>query len=170
MTSRKALLSSLLLTLVQEWGQKEVEAMLASLPESRISTRWPANGETPGSQRNRSNRKLLASEQVMRAQLPESQKIVLREIAMLFDRKQFLPSIPDVREFLIMIDEMPGTMKDRSEAFRRLLEGLTKLPPKQLERLANSALHAGPSQLGSFSDAISTAAKTTPRRSGPSVS
>ncbi len=113
---------------------------------------------------------MLASEQVARAQLPEAQEVVLRELAMRFDSKEFLPSVSDVREFLIMIGERPGAIKDRSEAFKQLLKALSGLPPERLERLANSARHSGPSQLGPLSDAISAAAASLPRHREPTMS
>jgi hypothetical protein len=172
MTSRKALLSNLLRTLVQEWGQREVEAALAQLSDTANSTNAPqlSRGEAKANHRTRSRMKLLASEQVARAQLPHAQEATLRELAVLFDRKQFLPSVSDVREFLIMMGETPGTMKDRSEAFRRVLKVLSELPPERLERLANSGLHSGPSQLGPLSDAISAAARSLPRYREPGAS
>jgi hypothetical protein len=69
-----------------------------------------------------------------------------------------------------MIGERPGAIKDRSDAFRRLLKVLPALPPEQLERLGNSALHSGPSQLGPLSDAIASAAASLPRQREPNAS
>ena len=169
MTGRKALLNGLLSTLVREWGFREVQAALAQLPDTEIRTNTGefANVGLGGTPRPRKKAKLLASEQVARAQLPAAQDAALRELAMHFDRKQFLPSVADVREFLVMMGERPGAMKGRSEAFRLLLEALSNLSPERLERLANSALHSGPSQLGPLSDAISAAAASLPRRREP---
>jgi hypothetical protein len=165
MRNRKALLNSLLRTLVQEWGHEEVGASLAQFSVAAGSTaaHRPASDGPEGTQKTRSATRLLAREQVARAQLPEAQEVALLELAIRFDRKQFLPSVSDVREFLVMIGERPGAMKDRSEAFRQLLKALSALPPERLERLANSALHSGPSQLGPLSDAISAAAASLPR-------
>jgi hypothetical protein len=172
MTSRKSLLKSLLRTLVEEWGHKAVEDALTQDSDSagRTDAHLHASGRPEGIQRRRSATKLLAIEQVARAQFPKTQEVALRELAMRFDRKQFLPTVSDVREFLVMMGEQPGAMKDRAEAFRRLLKALSGLPPERLERLANSALHSGPSQLGPLSDAISAAAVTLPRRREPNAS
>jgi hypothetical protein len=169
MTSRKALLNNLLRTLVQEWGHEEVQAALAQLSCGVGEADAPPLGRsselTP-----KIRTKLLASEQVARARLSDTQAIVLRELAVRFDRKQFLPSISDVREFLVMMGERPGAIKDRSSAFRLLLTALSELPQERLERLANSARHSGPSQLGPLSDAISAAANSLPRHRDPSRS
>jgi hypothetical protein len=172
MKSRKALLNNLLRTLVQEWGHKEVQAALAQLADAVGGTdaHLPEGGRSEGIRRTRNATKLLASEQVARAKLAEAQRAVLEELALRFDRKQFLPSVPDVREFLVMMGERPGAMKDRSEAFRRLLVALSGLPLERLKRLESSALHSGPSQLGPLSDAISAAAASLPRQREPTVS
>jgi hypothetical protein len=110
---------------------------------------------------------LLASEQVARAELPKAKEAALRELAIRFDQKQFLPSVSDVREFLMMMGEQPGAIKDRSKAFGRLLKALSVLPPERLERLASSTLHSGPSQLGPLSDAISAVAGAITRQREP---
>jgi hypothetical protein len=172
MTSRKALLNSLLRPLVQEWGHREVEAALAELSDAAdITDRHRRSSSGPGGvQRTRRPTKLLASEQVERAQLPEAQKVALQELAMRFDRKQFLPSFSDVRDFLIMMGERPGAMKDRSQAFRLLLRALGELPTERLKDLASTAIHSGPSELGPLSDAISAAATSLPRHREPSAS
>ena len=172
MRNRKALLNNLLRALVQEWGQREVEVALAHLSDTADSTdaHQLLRGETRADHGTRRRINLPASEQVARAQLPGAQEAALRELAERFDRKQFLPSVSDVREFLIMMGETPGVMKNRSEAFRRLLKVLSSLPPDRLERLASSGLHSGPSQLGPLSDAISAAAASLPRYREPGAS
>ncbi len=163
MKSRRALLNNLLHTLVQEWGHEEVQSALAHISDSAggIDARPPEGDSSEPAQRTRT--KLLAIEQVARAHLPDAKAVALQELATRFDRKEFLPSVSDVREFLIMMGERPGAIKDRSTAFRFLLNALSGLPPERLERLAKSARHSGPSRLAPLSDAISTAAGTLPR-------
>jgi hypothetical protein len=76
----------------------------------------------------------------------------------------FLPSVADVREFLIMMGTRPIGMKDRTQAFRVLLESLTQLPIARLQQLAQTSLHSGPSELGPISDAITIAGERLPRQ------
>jgi hypothetical protein len=157
MTS-KSVLRNILITLVREWGREEVEATLRRLGDTapELSDYRPV--------KNRS-RKLPAVEQVEKGSFPTSYHSLLIEIASRYDRKEFLPTTADVREFLLMMGQRPGGMKDRSEAFRRLLNVISALPADQLEKLAVTALHSGPSQLGPLSDAISSAAESLePRR------
>jgi hypothetical protein len=88
----------------------------------------------------------------------------LLQLATRYDNKQFLPSVADVREFLIMIGERPTGMKDRQEAFRVLVRTLAQLPIDRLRQLTRTALHAGPAQLGPLSDAIAVAGGRLPRQ------
>jgi hypothetical protein len=166
MAHRDALLIDSLRSLVRQWGHKEVKAALADVCGT---AGWDDASQSPNigderTKRLRSATKLLASEQVARAQLPEVQEVILLKLAVRFDRREFLPSISDVRQFLIMMGETPGAMKDRSEAFRRLLKLLSRLPLERLEQLMSSSLYSGPSQLGPLSDAISTVAASRPCR------
>lgn len=171
MKYRKTLLHNLLDALVQEWGYEEVRFALRLLSDTH--GRPDARSLGPESKKVRRMRrtvKLLASEQVARAKFPEEQEVILRELAIRFDRKQFLPSIADVREFLIMMGEKPTVMRDRSVAFRRLLNVLSGLPAERLTQLVNSSSHSGPSQLGPLSDAISAVGASLPRHRDPAGS
>jgi len=170
MTARKSLLENLLRALVQEWGHDEVQTALGRLGTSSGSDALSGGVEQNGHSKKRRSARLGAVEQVARAHLAEAQAAALLELATRFDRKQFLPSISDVREFLLMMGERPGALKDRSDAFRRLLSALSRLPPERLEKLASSAQHTGPSQLGPLSDAISAAAASLPRYREPNAS
>lgn len=82
----------------------------------------------------------------------------------MYDAKQFLPSVADVREFLIMRGERPPDMKDRKDAFRVLLRTLRALSMTDLRGLASSALHKGPSEAGPISDAIAAAGERLHRQ------
>ena len=163
MKSRKALLNELLQTLVNEWGHEEVAATLACTV--------PVSGDFPsgraGSSKLRSSREKVrpsATDQIRQTTLDGEQRETLLQLAERYDRKQFLPSVADVREFLIMMGERPVGMKDRSEAFRVLLRSLMQLPAERLHQFARTALHSGPSELGPLSDAIAAAGDRLPRQ------
>lgn len=160
MKSRKALLTKLLQTLVDEWGYEDVATALAST-NGALSDRH-AEGST--SQPSKKRVKLSATEQIERAALEGEQKELLLQLAVRYDRKLFLPSVADVREFLIMMGTRPIGMKDRTQAFRVLLESLTQLPIARLQQLAQTSLHSGPSELGPISDAITIAGERLPRQ------
>lgn len=161
MNSRKALLTKLLQTLVDEWGYEDVAATLASIKVA-LSDSLVAERAKP--RRSKKRIRLSATEQIERSALEGEQKEMLLQLAVRYDQKLFLPSVADVREFLIMMGERPTGMKDRTQAFRVLLGSLMQLPVVRLQQLAQTALHSGPSELGPLSDAIAAAGERLPRQ------
>ncbi|MGO8189392.1 hypothetical protein AB9F38_31355 [Rhizobium leguminosarum] len=82
-------------------------------------------------------------------------KALLVDLAMQFDHKTFLPSIADVRAFLEMRGRDAKGLKQRPEAFRRVIKAIIDMPKESLEQMVLTSVHAGgPSQLGPLSDAI----------------
>jgi len=163
MKTHQTLLNRLLQSLVDEWGREEVAAALAN---TTVSSNDPLVGRVTGPKPRppRRGAKLTAVEQIERVEVGQEQKEALLQLATRYDNKQFLPSVADVREFLIMIGERPTGMKDRQEAFRVLVRTLAQLPIERLRQLTRTALHAGPAQLGPLSDAIAVAGGRLPRQ------
>src|SRR5450631_22813 len=163
MKTSETLLDRLLQTLVDEWGQEKVAAALA---RTAVSWNDPLAGRPPIPKPRHSGREARpnAAAQIERAALEGEQKDALLQLAVRYDCKQFLPSVADVREFLIMLGERPIDMKDRKDAFRILLRNMMPLPVERLKQLANTALHSGPSELGLLSDAIAAAGERLPRQ------
>jgi len=166
MKTRGTLLSKLMQTLVDEWGHEKVAAALA---DTAVSSNEQALERAPSQKRRTAPKGVRpsATEQIERAALDGERRDVLLQLAARYDSKQFLPSVADVREFLIMMGERPTDMKDRKDAFRILLRNLLPLPIDRLTQLASTALHSGPSQLGPISDAISAAGERLPRQRQP---
>lgn len=163
MKTRETLLNRLLQTLVDEWGHEKVAAALVRTGASSNN----ASAERPSIPKFRPSgkgAKPSATAQIERAALEGELKDALLQLAVRYDGKQFLPSVADVREFLLMIGERPAAMKDRKDAFRILLRNLVHLPIDRLRQLASTALHSGPSQLGPLSDAIAAASEHLPRQ------
>ena len=161
MTSkRQVFIAKLIRTLVDEWGYDEVQKALTQLSDQdgrdHLAFAWREESQ----QRLTSNREASKSkrptavEQATKLSIPDGQRESLLAIAAKLDRKEFLPSVGDVREFLAMMGEDSEGMKDRSDGFRRLLRSLSLLPSDRLEHLASSSRYSGPAQLGPLSDAI----------------
>jgi hypothetical protein len=162
MRSPKLLLNKLLQALVEEWGKEEVLAAVART--SAISTGAKFVSAHHGAQRiNTSSVRLNAAQQVEQTTAVGNQRELLLTIADRFDRKEFLPSVADVREFIMMTGKQPGSVKDRKDAFRVILSLLLDLPQDRLHQVLRTALTSGPSQLGPISDAISGAAERLTR-------
>lgn len=172
MTSkRQAFRVKLIRTLVEEWGYDEVQKALAQLSDvgsgahiASASGMKAPQQPSPNREASRS-KKPTAVEQVTRLRTPDGERETLLAIAAKFDRKEFLPSVGDIREFLAMMGEDSGSMKDRLDGFRRLLPPLSQLPTDRLKRLASSTRYSGPAQLGPLSDAIKSTGESI-RRSG----
>jgi hypothetical protein len=161
MKGNRALLRKLLQVFVNEWGHKEVTEVLESITHSPIHPTLEGATKTL---RRAARVRLSAIQQTEQAGLEGEKRQVLLRLAERYDSKQFLPNVADVREFLTMMDEKPLLMKDRKDAFRVLLRSLVGLPVERLQRLALSAQHSGPAQLGPLSDAIAAAGERLPRQ------
>ena len=174
MTSRRhAFLVKLIRTLVEEWSYDEVQKVLAELSDVRKGAS-AAGGFREGEPRRVSlnrerarSRRPTAVEQVTRYVGPNADRETLFAIAAKFDRKEFLPRIGDIKEFLAMMGEAVGGMKHRLDGFRQLLPPLAQLPSDKLKHLATSTRHSGPAQLGPLSDAIKSTGEARRRSTMP---
>ncbi|MBB5885558.1 MULTISPECIES: hypothetical protein [unclassified Xanthomonas] len=146
------LLASLLTPLLQEWGRDSVLACIQELETSSSLIKQQqrpnkvAQSQSPG----KPNAVGIAS----RTELPVAKRDALLSLASLFDQKHFLPTAADVRSFLELRTQHSGAIKQRQEAFRKVLTLLASMTNEELERLIGSSTHAGPTQLGPLSDAI----------------
>jgi hypothetical protein len=145
-------LRNLLRVLIQEWGSEEVQrsfTYLSEHPNLFRATQRSTNGE----------RKLKPSpsQLVEQSTLDPHKKVLLMQIAKKYETREFLPSTSDVREFMFLLGDQPNGLKDRKDAFRTLLQSLSKLPVDRLKDIELNAEHAGPSQLGPLSNAIADA-------------
>ena len=163
--TKKSVLTDILRALVKEWGKEEVAFTLSNLAnENDFSNR--SDFREQSFRRSRNDLKTAVA-QVERAKIVDPVRNQLLDLAHRYDRSEFLPSTSDARELLFMIGIQPGPMKDRSQAFRRLLDALLPLSPEKIEQIARAGRHSGPSRLGPLSDAISDAAKAIVERRGP---
>jgi hypothetical protein len=152
-TSSRRLLKQLLKPLMDEWGPEEVAAAVSDLSHNERFVDSRADGTI-----NRVRFRLSAREELLKTELlGNEEKQLLLPLAERYDAKQFLPSVADVREFLMMMGIRPAGMKDRREAFRNLLKGFGQMPTVRIREIAEAAAHAGPSELGPLSDAIAAA-------------
>lgn len=161
MTNRhQSLLMRLLELFVAEWGYEQVRRTLSQISEVYSADRnvtalkGPVQRDALTQLKTSRPKRRTAAEYVAKLEHEDRENKTLLKIAERFDRREFLPSMGDVREFLAMQGQKPTDMKDRSEAFGRLLPILQRLPAERLEHLANSDSHSGPATLGPLSDAI----------------
>ena len=117
--------------LLREWGRDAVSACIAELDTSFVPRERQRRPE--GADRIPSSRKLNAVEIADRAELPTTKRAALLGLASLFNQKLFLPTASDVRHFLELRGQQPAPVKQRVDAFRKVLTLLLTcpLPPYQ---------------------------------------
>ena len=149
---RQDLLESLLTPLLREWGRDAVLACIAELNTNSVPSERQHRPDSAA--RGPSSRKPNAVEIADRAELSTTKRDALLRLASLFDQKLFLPTASDVRHFLLLRAQQPGSVKQRQDAFRKVLALLSGMADEELERLIKCSTHSGPTQLGPLSDAI----------------
>ena len=155
MTERKSksrLLMSLLAPLLQEWGYDSVRQCLAELLAGQVEEdlSHAAHKRKPA----KAHHGLSAVEIVERLDATADQKRPLHVLAARFDAKTFLPTASDARHFLEMRGQDPSPIKQRQDAFRKVLDVLLSMADDELMLLEAPGTYAGPTQLGPLSDAI----------------
>lgn len=147
-----ALLAKLVRVLIAEWGIEAVQKAIAEqAPDGQLVDK---NRHLP--KETRRSKKRTAADFVARAQDAHATHYFrsLLELALRYDRKEFLPSVSDVREFALMQNYSLTKVKDRTEAIRPLFSILQQLPSEKLEELLESRCFSGPATLEPLSDAI----------------
>lgn len=173
MTEKKRkyhLLISLLAPLLREWGYDTVRQCLAEAQaeQEKKGLSLTAHKHKPAKEYRRPN----AVEITERLDAAVDRKAHLLALAARFDAKTFLPTTSDVRHFLEMRGQAPGSIKQRQDSFRKVLDLLLSMADDELMLLHASGTHAGPTQLGPLSDAIkatSAAVRTTEPHAEPTA-
>lgn len=153
-SGRGGLLRSLMVVLVDEWGIEAVRAEVERLSTSGMSFERQAATTALAGAGGRTKDKPSASALAAKASLPPAQKQLVQDLASMFDEKRFLPSAGDIKYFFEVHGEVAPTVKQRSEAFRRILRLLSSLPEVALRKIISDGLHSGPSSLAPLSDAM----------------
>ena len=149
--NRDEILRNLLQTLVDGWGLAAVEAALQNLHfQAKGEKRTPRACVEAASDRG-------AVALIADLSLAPDRKSLLVELARRFDEGSAFPKIGDIRSFLLAHQQNASDLKSRVSAFKRMLNVLTTMSPKGLERLIARSHHSGPADLGEISDAIRNA-------------
>ena len=155
------LLKNLLAPLIKQWGREEILRIISildlesehHLEHRKFTVGRSARTEINRRQANRPNAVIIAE----KINMPEEKKALILNIAAQFERKSFLPTISDVRNFLEMRGQDARGIKQRAETFRKIIKILVDMSDEGLEKIIRSRRNSGPSQLGPLSDAIKAA-------------
>jgi hypothetical protein len=158
-------LQEMLASLAKRFGSDEVLLALSEIEEmpfDRLRRRRNAEQERATQrERGRNSERPSAVHIAERADAPPGKKSLLVNLALQFDHKAFLPTLPDIRHFLEMRGQDLGSVKQRSDAFRKIVSAVLGMSEEALERLIVNSRHSGPSQLGPLSDAIKAVGAST---------
>jgi hypothetical protein len=150
-SSENQLLDELLKTLLHRWGGAVVRRHLDVL-EGKQGTRAKSRQIE---NRSKGVRRLTAYEYVeKRAQAFPERREALLELASRFDKKRFLPTVADVRNFLNTKEPDRKMIERREAAIAKIFQVLQSLSTEQLQGILRDENYAGPSRLGPLSEAI----------------
>lgn len=161
--SRIAVVDEMLRVLVNEWGYDVVLQCLKNverLPLSALDAKpsGPALGQhrtanVSGEARDRMPRPSAVA-CVSRMGVPDEKREFLLALASRFEKRRFLPTIGDVRNFLEINHAPVGNLNKREAAIPKVFRVLLTLPDERLDKILREDGYSGPSQLGPLSDAI----------------
>ena len=144
--SKAPLLISLLAPLLKEWGYDTVRQCLEEIQAGQAKEDFSRAAHKRKAATV--HRRPSAVEMVERLHATAEQKEPLHALAARFDAKTFLPTASDVRHFLEMRGQAPSPVKQRLDAFRKVLDVLMSMADDELMLLQTSGTHGGPTQLG----------------------
>lgn len=99
-------------------------------------------------------KKTTAPEYVEKMDLPSEKKRVMAELAKRFEKKAFLPSFGDIREFCLIYRIVEPASKSRVSALPRIFKFIATMETSKIQMILDDRLFSGPARLGPIADAI----------------
>ncbi len=159
MTNSK--LETTLRPIVQEHGLGSVlEALgkIASEQDAQSALPLAVNGaDKPAKPRKARKRspKLNAIEYAAKMELASDKQAAIVELAERFERKDFLPTFGDIRNFCDIHGIDVPASKTRASSIPRVFKFLAnEMDAREAQRILDDGMFSGPSQLGPIADAI----------------
>ena len=96
-----------------------------------------------------------AAEYAAKMELPKDKKAAVVALAERFERKDFLPTFGDIRNFCDMYGINVPASKTRASAIPRVFKFLAnEMEADEVQRILDYGMFSGPSRLGPIADAI----------------
>ena len=127
---------------------------------TRAVSEAPTAKTTTGAKRGTRGRtgsrrpRLTAVDYVARMDLPQVVRAPLIELASRFDERSFLPTIGDVRNFLLFCDYDGTTPKSRAAAVPCAFKLLARMDPARVAGICDERMFSGPANMLPIADAI----------------
>lgn len=141
-------LDAALRPIVDEYGLGSVLEALGKIASSQ------ENGGKANPSRRKAKPKPTAPAYVAKMELPADKQQVVGELAERFERKDFLPSFGDIAHFCEAYGvELPSS-RTRASAIPRIFKFIAELDTAEIQKISDSGMFTGPSQLAHIADAI----------------
>ena len=86
--------------------------------------------------------------------LPSDRKSILVQAAEQFERRLFLPTIGDIRNFWSVYRVEAQMPSSRAVGIPRIFKFMSSMDPKEVARILNARAFSGPAKLGPIAEAI----------------
>lgn len=158
MTNRK--LETTLRPIVQEYGLSSVLKTLGKIASDDTQSAPPlaVNGADKHNKPKRARKrspKPNAIEYASKMEFTDDKKIAVTTLAERFERKDFLPTFGDIRNFCDVYGINVPASKTRASAIPRVFKFLAnEMGADEVQRIVDDGMFSGPSRLGPIADAI----------------
>ena len=150
--------------IVLKYGFEQVEKCLRTMELEGHTFRSSKRSQTSldkgkSEKERRKGSKVTAPEYVSRMEISLEKKQIVAEIAGNFDRKSFLPTIGDIRNFCQVYGIDPPASKSRAGTIPRIFQFIAEMETEDVRNLLVDGMYSGPSRLGPIADAIRSTGK-----------
>ena len=154
-----AKLEAKLRSIIRQYGLGKVDQ---SLQEIRLSDRQRKNPkrhrESPNvgmaTETKKRRAKVTAREYVGKMELPSGKEPAMVELAERFQKKSFLPTFGDIRNFCQIYGIDEPVSRSRTSAIPRVFRFIAAMETGEVQRILDDGMFSGPSRLGPIADAI----------------
>ena len=153
-------LETALRPIVQEYGLGSVLEALGKIASDEAQSAPPlaANGVGKSTQSKKARKrapKPNAVEYTTKMELPPDNQDAVVALAERFERKDFLPTFGDIRNFCQIYGIDVPASKTRASAIPRVFKFLAnEMDAKEAQQILDDGMYSGPSRLGPIADAI----------------
>ena len=150
----KSNLNETLRGIVLKYGIERVDRALNQFRKSSLDS---ADRPRPVHKQNRSQTKeppTGARVYVSKLEVSAEQKLLLEQLAVKFEKKAFLPTVGDIRNFCAIYGIDLPRSSSRVSAIPTIFRHLSRLAPEEARSILQANSFSGPSQLAPIADAI----------------
>lgn len=160
-------------SMVRKHGLSRVQQSLADIASSDHLFDTQQGAQSPGKEQQFSapdkRMRTKASDYVDKMDVPLETKEALKELAKKFERKLFLPTVADIRNFCRVHRIQVPDSTSRSNAFPRLFKFMATMGANDIRRVVEDGMFSGPSRLEPIADAIRSRSRTPRPQDGSSA-